>query len=351
MRTSPFEAQHISYIFRAVHFLCSLDWHRLRITLTRNRTDRTPTSDIRSVYNKQGYRIVGNHGHSAVKVCQWTKESLRTNRACYKELWYPPVQSHRCMMMTPYLGCNCHCLYCWRLHSGDRPELIWQELPMDVKEFDEPGHIVDEAIRQRRLLLIGWKGNPKADKRKLEEALKPTMMTMSLTGEPTLYPEASELIAEAERRGIITFLVTNGTKPEALETMNPLPFQLYVSISAPNRKLYAQIVRPLVKDAWGQVNRTLELLPSLETRKVLRLTMIADWNMSSHEEYAHLIENAEPDYVEVKAYEWVGQSQKRLRKNAMPYMKDIKEFAGKLANLTAYKVKGEYEPSGAILLA
>jgi len=254
------------------------------------------------------------------------------------------------MMMTPYLGCNCHCLYCWRLHSGDRPGLRWNEFPLEVEEFDEPARIIEDAIKKRRLLLAGWKGNPKADKGKAEEALKPTLMTMSLTGEPTLYPRLSELVEEAGERGMVTFLVTNGTVPEALETMDPLPFQLYVSVSAPNKKAYARIMKPLVKDGWERLNRTLELLPSLGTRKVLRLTMIARWNMTSHEEYADLVKKAEPDYVEVKAYEWVGQSQKRLLKAAMPYMKDVEEFADRLANLTGYTIKGRYKPSGAVLL-
>jgi len=324
---------------------------RLPRRLEKTNAERSSAQDIRKIYRKQGYRLVGSHSHSAVKVCQWTKESLRNNRVCYKEMWYPPVQSHRCMMMTPYLGCNCHCLYCWRLHSGDRPGLRWKEFPFDVEDFDEPEEIVEEAIERRKKLLSGWKGNPKVDKTRFEEALMPKMMTMSLTGEPALYPKTSALVEEAKKRGMISFLVTNGTEPEALERMEQLPFQLYVSISAPNSKLYIQIVRPLVKNAWERLNRTLLLLPSLETRKVLRLTMIKGWNMIRHEEYAALIQKAEPDFIEIKAYEWVGESQKRLPKNAMPYMEDIEEFASKIAELTGYTVKGEYRPSGAALLA
>ncbi len=311
----------------------------------------SPEAKIHKIYYRQGYRLVGDHFHSAVKVCQWTKESLRNNRVCYKELWYPPVQSHRCMMMTPHLGCNCHCLYCWRLHSQDRQGLSWKEFPLNVEEFDEPAQIIDQAIEKRRLLLSGWKGNPKADKKKFEEALKPTMMTMSLTGEPTLYPKTSELIEEARKRGMITFLVTNGTMPEVLEKMNPLPFQLYVSVCAPNKKTYKTIAKPLMKNSWEKLNRTLELLPSLNTRRVLRLTMIKEWNITGHEEWGELVRKAQPNFIEVKAYEWVGQSQKRLPKNAMPYIEDIEEFAAKLSHLTGYTVKGKYEPSGAILLA
>ncbi|MEM3615543.1 MAG: 4-demethylwyosine synthase TYW1 [Candidatus Methanomethylicia archaeon] len=306
---------------------------------------------VEKVYYDQGYRFLGKYRHSAVKICHWTKESLRANRVCYKELWYPPVQSHRCMEMTPYLGCNCHCLYCWRTHSGDRSELLWREYPLDMESFDEPERIVEEAVERRKELLFGFKGDMKIDRLKFEEAIRPTMMTMSLTGEPTLYPKISELIVEARRRNMITFLVTNGTLPEVIEEIEPLPFQLYVSISAPDENIYNKIMRPLFKGGWEKMNKTLELFPTLNTRKVIRLTMIKGWNMEKHDSYAKLICKAEPNFVEVKAYEWVGESRKRLPRAAMPYMEDIRGFAEKLSELIGYKIRGEYEPSGVVLLA
>jgi tRNA wybutosine-synthesizing protein 1 len=302
------------------------------------------------VYRKQGYRLLGKNQHSAVKICWWTKESLRAGRVCYKELWYPPVQSHRCMQMTPYIGCNFHCLYCWRLHSGDRSGLNWNEFPLSVRELDEPGEIVDQAIEKRKTLLSGFKGNPEVDKKRFEEALKPTMMTMSLTGEPTLYPRVSDLNAEAEKRGMLTFLVTNGTMPKVLEDMSPLPFQLYVSVSAPDKNTHMRLTKPLIGDGWDRLNRTLELLPSLETRKVMRLTLVKGWNMMNHDGYAELIEKAEPNFIEAKAYEWVGESQRRLPKEAMPFMEDVREFAGRISESTGYEIKGEYSPSGVVLL-
>lgn len=308
-------------------------------------------SHIEEVYRKQGYRLLGRNQHSAVKICRWTKESLRANRVCYKELWYPPVESHKCMQMTPYIGCNYHCLYCWRVHSRDKPEATWREFPLDVMKFDEPGKIVEEAIQKRRNLLMGFKGNPRVDKDRVEEALKPTMMTMSLTGEPTLYSRISELIVEAGRRGMITFLVTNGTMPEVLETMDPLPFQLYVSVSAPDKNTHLEITRPLIMGGWERLNRTLELLPSLETTKVVRLTVIEGWNTTNYRGYADLIGKAEPNFIEVKAYEWVGESQKRLPKEAMPFMKDVKRFAKRISELTGYQIKEESEPSGVVLLS
>ncbi len=302
---------------------------------------------VKELLEKQQYRIVGNH--SAVKICHWTKESLVNNRSCYKEKWYPPVQSHRCMEMTPYLGCNFHCLHCWRLHSGDRKEFVWQEFPPKVK-WDDPELIVSEAIEKRKELLSGFKGNPKVDKKKFEEALKPTMMTMSLTGEPLLYPYVSDLVEVAKKHGMITFIVTNGSVPERLEEMDNLPFQLYVSIYGPDKETFIKVARPMIKDAWERVLKTLELFPSLDTRKVFRIMAIKGLTMKDADKYAKLVELSQPTFIEVKAYEWVGESQKRLPKEAMPFMKDVRDFANQIAEATGYSVKDEFEPSGVVLL-
>jgi tRNA wybutosine-synthesizing protein 1 len=228
--------------------------------------------------------------------------------------------------------------------------LGWKEFLPSVKSFDEPKEILQEAIEKRKDLLMGWKGNPNVNKRKFEEALYPTMMTMSLNGEPTLYPKTGQLIAEAKKKGIITFLVTNGTFPEVIEKLDPLPFQLYVSVHATNKDDYVRIARPLTKNTWERLNKTLMFFPSLTTRKVLRFTMIKGWNMKNFKEYVKLITKAEPDYVEFKAYEWVGQSQKRLAKKDMPYINEIEDFANKIESCTGYKIKATNKPSGALLL-
>ena len=304
--------------------------------------------NVVNLMEKQQYRIVGKH--SAVKICYWTKQSLVNNRVCYKEKWYPPVESHRCMQMTPYLGCNFHCLHCWRIHSGDREGVVWKEYPPEI-EMDDPSLIVEGCIEARRQLLSGFKGNEKVDRRKYEEALKPTMMTMSLTGEPTLYPDIAGLIEEAKRKGMISFLVTNGSMPRRLEELETLPFQLYVSIVAPNKELFEKLARPKIPDAWEKLNETLNLLPSLDTRKVLRLTMIRGYNMSKVDEYSELILRGKPDFVEVKAYEWVGESMRRLPREAMPDMEDIRRFSRRLESLCGYAWSGEFEPSGVVLLS
>jgi tRNA wybutosine-synthesizing protein 1 len=210
---------------------------------------------------------------------------------------------------------------------------------------------LEEAIRARAELLSGFKGNPKVDKKKWEEAIKPTNIAISLSGEPTLYPKLSELIEESHKLGMKTFLVTNGTMPKVLEELDPLPWQLYVTLPAPDKETYVKLCRPVIKDGWERLNKTLELLQSLSTRKVIRLTMVKGWNMINPKSYRKLIEKAQPDFIEVKAYEWVGESQKRLPMEAMPFMNDIRNFARKIADETSYIYKDEFKPSGVVLLS
>ena len=172
------------------------------------------SNDVKNLLKKQHYSLVGKH--SAVQICRWTKKSLKDEGVCYKEKWYG-IKSHRCMEFTPsVIWCDHHCLWCWRLQTGDRKELEWQEFPFDSK-VDNPSEILDKAIEARKKLLTGFGGNNKVDKKKFEEALDPKNIAISLSGEPTLYPKISELIDECHKRGIYTFLVTNGTTPEILK--------------------------------------------------------------------------------------------------------------------------------------
>jgi tRNA wybutosine-synthesizing protein 1 len=289
---------------------------------------------------KAGYRIVGRH--SAVDVCHWTKESLRKGRACYKEKWYG-IQSHRCMEMTPALiWCTHKCQFCWR--------------PVDYTicgepEADEPEQIIDGCIEARRLLLAGFKGNAKVDRRKWEESLKPTNAAISLAGEPTLYPRISELLEEFKRRGMITFLVTNGTRPDRLRTLETEPTNLYISLCAPDRETYMYVHRPLVSDGWERLNESLELMKSFNCRKVIRLTLVKGLNLKDVEKYANLILKAEPDYVEPKGFMHVGESQKRLPRKAMPTNWDIRKFAKELSQLINYEFRSYSTASYVALLS
>lgn len=92
-------------------------------------------------------------------------------------------------------------------------------------------------------------------------------------------------------------------------------------------------------------------MKSFSCKKVIRLTLVKDWNMKNVEEYVRLIKKAGADFVEVKAYMWVGESQKRLPQDAMPLHKEVKDFARKLNKYLHYKVTGEDATSRVVLLA
>ncbi|WP_456467685.1 4-demethylwyosine synthase TYW1, partial [Archaeoglobus sp.] len=265
----------------------------------------------------KGYQIVG--GHSAVKTCLWLKKSLKDEGVCYKQKFYG-ISSHRCLQMTPALMCNQSCIYCWRP----------LELLKGFSGWNEPEFIVEESIKAQHRLLSGFHGTAGVNRKKLEEAYKPNQVAISLIGEPTLYPQLPELIEEYKRRGFTTFLVTNGTNPDMLEKVSPT--QLYISLTAFDEESHIMLNRP-PRSNWERILRSLDVMRNSDSRTVIRLTLIRRYNMDEKavRSYAKLIERAEPDFIEAKAYMYLGYSRLRLRYENMPEHADIVEFASKLS--------------------
>ncbi|MEF8879327.1 MAG: 4-demethylwyosine synthase TYW1 [Candidatus Thermoplasmatota archaeon] len=296
----------------------------------------------RKILEKQNYGVVGNH--SGVKLCHWMRQSLLFGRECYKQTFYG-IKSHRCLQMTPTVNhCTHLCLFCWR-HQGFNET--------DLSGWDDPGFILDKSIEEQRRLITGFKGDERCDMEKWEEANNPNMVACSLSGEPTLYPRLDDFFEECHKRDITTFLVTNGTKPDMLEKMHTLPKQLYVSVIAPNKKVYKKLCSPLISDGWGKINETLELLPSLDTRTVVRHTLIDGWNMKDRyiKQFARLDKKASPMFIEPKGYVFVGYSRKRMTISNMPSHQKIKDFGSHLSEHLAYSIPMEREKSRVVLLS
>jgi len=152
------------------------------------------------------------------------------------------------MEMTPYIGCNCHCLYCWRMHSRDRPELKW-EFPLSIKEMDEPDEIVDDAIRMRRELLIGFKGNPKVDGDKLTEAKADHDDHESHWGANPI-PEDIRVSCGGPEERYDNLPRYERDDAECLGGDEPPALSLYASVSAPDKDTYIRLVRSLIRDGW-----------------------------------------------------------------------------------------------------
>lgn len=289
-----------------------------------------------------GYRFVGSHNHAAAKICHWTKQSILDKRVCYKEKFYG-IESHRCLQMAPAVpNCQQKCEFCWRDLSYTQTQ--WEG------EYDDPKTIIDEAVKAQNNLLCGFFGNDKANKEKLEESKTPTNAAISLAGEPMLYPEIDELIAEFNRRNFTTFVVSNGQCVDKLKNLENEPYQLYLSLDAPTKKIYNNVCQPQISEGWDNLNQSLDTLASFNSRTCIRTTCVKGRNMTNPEKYAELIKKASPDFVEIKAYMCVGSSRHRLTPDNMPTFDEVKSFAQKIGENCGKKIVNESEVSRVVLL-
>jgi tRNA wybutosine-synthesizing protein 1 len=147
-----------------------------------------------------------------------------------------------------------------------------------------------------------------------------------------------------------TFLVTNGSVPKAIENLSTMPTQLYVTVAAPNEDRFKRLCVPQFPSAWSNLMKTLELLPSLSTRTVIRHTLVKDWNMGWEEDYARLDELADPIFIEPKGYVFVGDSRTRMTMDNMPSHASIREFSARLAKRLSLELLGEREDSRVVLI-
>jgi len=239
--------------------------------------------------------------------------------------------------MTPTLQCNHLCLHCWRPIDHPQPE----------KEPLEPAALLEGIIAGQMKFLSGYGGAKTTDPERLAEARQPKHVAVSLMGEPTLYPYLAELLDQIRRRGMTAFLVSNATRPEILADLRPT--QLYLSINAPDEEMYRRVCRPAA-DLWPRVLESLEGLKDHRCRSVIRLTLARGLNMERPEDYARLIERAEPDFVEVKAYMHLGRSRDRLTREAMPSHAEILEFADALGRALGYDLEADVSLSRVALL-
>ncbi|MFB0558800.1 MAG: 4-demethylwyosine synthase TYW1 [Candidatus Bathyarchaeia archaeon] len=307
--------------------------------------------DLRRVYRRQGYHLVG--GHSAVKTCHWVRRSLNTGgkEHCYKQRFYG-VPCHQCLQMTPSLGhCLQSCVFCWRA----TPEILgvdWEQTGFREDELDDPVAIVEGCLKAHRRALSGFKGNPRVHKGMLQEAVQPVHAAISLEGEPTLYPRLGELVEAFYADGFKSvFIVTNGLRPDVLQNLSTEPSQLYVSVCAPNEETYKRTCRPLVPDGWERLIETLELLKSFSCPTVLRHTLVPKLNMNDPAGYARLAERADATYLEPKAAMSVGYARRRFGYEEMAWHEDIKAFAEALAAESGYKILDEQPVSSIVLLS
>jgi len=299
-----------------------------------------------------GYRIIGKYG--AYEPCYYFKMALKQRVMCYK-YWFFGARTHRCIQWSPIVECNQACMFCWRVHRIDIGVPPFRILDEDKIDWDDPEEIFKTVLDEyfKTLKAYDPEYNKAVDKEMWNDAMKgPDHLATSLIGEPLMYPKIDDLMYLGKKHGMTTFIVTNGTFPKTLEKMHTLPHQLYISVVGPDYKTWVKMTRPLwdAREQWRNLLRTLELVPSLGIRVVFRITAVKDFNLILPEKYARLIEIAQPDFVEVKGYSWVGRSRERLPRSSQPTMEDIREFAAMLSNLTGYEIRDEVPRARVVLL-
>jgi tRNA wybutosine-synthesizing protein 1 len=177
------------------------------------------------------------------------------------------------------------------------------------------------------------------------EALAPTMVAISLSGEPTSYSRLPELVDGLNAEGYTTFLVSNGTRPDVLARCRP--YQVYVSLDAPDRETYLRLCRPQ-EDYWDNIQESLTGLAG--RRSAIRTTVVRGYNDFCPEGYAALYQDSGARFVEVKGYMYLGYSRNRLQKDQMPEHADVRAFAEKIVQHCDYSIRDESPASRVVCL-
>ncbi len=299
------------------------------------------TPAARLELEKQQYRIVGSH--SAVKTCGWTKNMINGEGGCYKLKFYG-IMSNQCMQMTTSISCANRCTFCWRGYKAP----VSKEWKWDV---DDPQMIFEKSMEAHHKLLIGFGGSAKANKAAYQKSKEVRHVALSLTGEPITYPRMNELIDRFHKEHVSTFLVSNSQYPDQVKNLKPIT-QLYLSVDAPTKELLKEVDVPLFSDYWERMNLCLEYLSQKKQRTCVRLTMVKGVNDILPEKYAELINKGSSDFIEVKAYMFVGPSRQRLSKENMPLHEEVVVFCKTLLPyLPDYEIVSEHIPSRVVLFA
>jgi tRNA wybutosine-synthesizing protein 1 len=152
------------------------------------------------------------------------------------------------------------------------------------------------------------------------------------------------------------FLVTNGQEPQMLQKLvseDALPTQIYLSTNASNKRMFYSINRPRHRDAWERWRKSLQFLATVDTRTVLRMTMIRGYNENTKfaDEFVEMMLQGNPHFIELKSYMHIGMSTQRLKKSNMLEMNEIRNFSRELNNkLPEFSIMDESEISRIVVL-
>ena len=193
------------------------------------------------------------------------------------------------------------------------------------------------------------------------EALRPNHAAISLDGEPLLYPRMSEYIQEFRNREMTTFVVTNGTLPEKIMSLESYPSQLYITLPASNEQIYKKVCRPMIKNGWNKIIDSLNSIESLSCRTLVRFTAVKNLNIHEEliKEYAKIIEKANPNFFEIKGFTLQARAlliKDRLKSceevnDFFPEYEFLEKFAQKFEKISGFPLIYRNKPSRDFLFA
>ncbi len=293
----------------------------------------------------------GISDHGTVGICHWTKRSFRHRGTCYKHSFYG-ISTHRCMEFSPAgMHCQNRCVYCWR------PVEFYDSMAMEPSRVASPEEMMRGLMAERRRLLMGHYGDVESDASLIDESQLPSHYAISLSGEPTMYPLLPELIRhlrslEATKS---VFLVTNGQEPDMIRRLrdeDALPTQIYLSANAADRESFMRINRPRYADSWERWNETLGIMGELDTRTVIRVTLIRNHNTqaSMRSAFARMLDSSNVHFVEAKSYMHIGRSTGRLERENMLEMEEVREFASDMESYGVFDHMDESEISRIVVM-
>jgi len=123
--------------------------------------------------------------------------------------------------------------------------------------------------------------------------------------------------------------------------------------NAADYESFLRINRPKYDDSWQRWNRTLEMLKDLDTRTVLRITLIRDYNTQKDmiPVFAKMLKQSSPHFVEIKSYMHIGRSTNRLEYENMLDMEEIRKFSQEVVKqCDIFSVMDESDVSRIVIL-
>jgi tRNA wybutosine-synthesizing protein 1 len=117
--------------------------------------------------------------------------------------------------------------------------------------------------------------------------------------------------------------------------------------------MFYRINRPRHNDAWERWLKSLHFLADVNTRTVLRMTLIRDYNENPQfvNEFAEIMLQGNPHFVELKSYMHIGMSTQRLKKDSMLEMNEVQKFSNELyKKMSGFSIMDESEISRIVVL-